>query len=165
MRIGIDDRHYRVLDRIAADVEISVDQLVAVWLHDRVDEAAGTTDLMSVAEELSEIRANLAELTAGTARASNRGNDRRARSSASPVRQGSLHSEIVTVLEERGEPMTAGEIADAIRERDAYRPPRSRRPITGAAVSRRIANPYYRSLFERRGRRVGLARGEQRQQA
>jgi hypothetical protein len=69
----------------------------------------------------------------------------------------SLHSEIVAVLRDRGEPLSAAEIAQAIRSRGRYHPPRSG-SITGAAVSRRIANPYYKTLFERSGRRVTLAR-------
>lgn len=162
VRIRLDGHSYRLLERIAADVEASVDQVVALWLRDRIDEASATTELMRVASELGEIRASLAELAARSIRSGDGSKVRRAGSPAASRRRGSLHSEIVTVLEQSGEPMTAAEIADAIRERDAYRAPRSGHPITGASVSRRIANPYYRSLFERRGRRVGLAPTEQR---
>jgi hypothetical protein len=160
VRVGIDARRYQLLERIAADLEATVEQVAALWLQDRIDSAVGATELARVANELSEIRHSLADLAAR----SRRGNNRTARagsSSATAGRRGSLHTEIVTVLEQRGEPMTAAEIADAIRKRDAYRAPRSGHPITGAAVSRRVANPYYRSLFERRGRRVGLAHTEQ----
>lgn len=158
VRIGLDGRRYRMLERLAADIDVTADQLAAFWLRDRIDVAAGASHLMRVAEDLVDIRASLAHLAARRTRSTGRP----AGATGAHRRRGSLHSEIVTVLEQHGEPMTAAEIADAIRQRDAYRAPRSGHPITGAAVSRRIANPYYQSLFERRGRRVGLAQGERR---
>jgi hypothetical protein len=166
VRIRLDGRRYRLLQRLAAEIEITADQLAALWLRDRIDEAAGAGELLRVADELAEIRDSLAQLAAGDGnrRLGARRPDRPAgtRTAATQRRRGSLHNEIVTVLQQRGEPMTAAEIADAIRQRDNYRAPRSGHPITGAAVSRRIANPYYRSLFERRGRSVGLAHNDER---
>lgn len=72
-------------------------------------------------------------------------------------RRARLHEEIVTVLREHGSPMSAGEIAQAIRERGLYRAPRSDEQVNGAMVSGRVSNPHYRSLFTRQGRRIGLA--------
>lgn len=162
VRMALDQRRYRRLERLAAEVDATVDQLAAVWLRDRIDQMAATSELMRVADELGEVRAGLVRLAAARSRPRERARTGHTEHGALPGRRGSLHGEIVTVLEQRGEPMTAAEIADAIRQRDAYRAPRSGHPITGAAVSRRIANPYYRSLFERRGRQVGLAQDEQR---
>ena len=162
VRVGLDEHRYRRLEALADEVEVTVEQLAAVWLRDRIDQAAGTVDLDRVADELAEIRAGLTRLVAASGRGRAGGRGRRADGADPSERRGSLHSEIVTVLAQRGEPMTAAEIADAIRQRDEYRAPRSGHPITGAAVSRRIANPYSRSLFERRGRQVGLAQDEQR---
>ena len=72
-------------------------------------------------------------------------------------RRARLHEEIVTVLRAHGSPMSAGEIAQAIRERGLYRAPRSDEQVNGAMVSGRVSNPHYRSLFTRQGRRIGLA--------
>jgi hypothetical protein len=67
-----------------------------------------------------------------------------------------LHEEIIAVIRERG-PMTAGDIAVAIAERERYAPPRSDKPLDAAMVSQRVSNPTYRSRFTRSGGRIGLA--------
>jgi hypothetical protein len=67
-----------------------------------------------------------------------------------------LHDEIIAVISEKG-PATASEIADAIRDRNRYRAPRSSRPLDAAMVNGRISNPVYRARFVRVGHRIGLA--------
>jgi hypothetical protein len=67
----------------------------------------------------------------------------------------------MAVLRDSGGPMSAGEIAQAIRERGNYRAPRSNEQVNGAMVSGRVSNPHYRSLFVREGRRIGLAEAAQ----
>ncbi|HEX2141197.1 MAG TPA: hypothetical protein VHK28_02815 [Candidatus Limnocylindria bacterium] len=67
-----------------------------------------------------------------------------------------LHEEIAAVINEQG-PMTAGELATAIRERGRYAPPRSAKPLDAATVNARVSNPVYRSRFVRSEGRIGLA--------
>jgi Tfp pilus assembly protein FimV len=67
-----------------------------------------------------------------------------------------LHEEISAVISEQG-PMTAGELATAIRERGRYAPPRSAKPLDAATVNARVSNPVYRSRFVRSEGRIGLA--------
>ncbi|MDQ3879833.1 MAG: hypothetical protein M3295_01975, partial [Chloroflexota bacterium] len=80
-----------------------------------------------------------------------------ARDGATSARRARLHEEIVAVLQANGGPMSAGEIAQAIRERGQFRAPRSNEEVNGAMVSGRVSNPHYRSLFVREGRKIGLA--------
>lgn len=80
----------------------------------------------------------------------------RKRTSAAPRERVALHDEMITVIREQG-PMTAGDLAVAIRERGRYAPPRSGKPIDAAMVSQRVSNPTYRSRFTRDGGRIGLA--------
>jgi hypothetical protein len=61
-----------------------------------------------------------------------------------------LHQEIEAVLREAGHPLPANVIADRIRERGSYTPPRSSKPLSGSNVNSRVANPTYRSRFVRR---------------
>jgi hypothetical protein len=68
-----------------------------------------------------------------------------------------LHDEIIAVIGERG-PMTAAELAGAIKERGRYRAPRSARPLDAAIVNSRVSNPVYRGRFRREGGRIGLAK-------
>jgi hypothetical protein len=147
VRVHLDRHRHQLLAELAADSGVRSEQLAAIWLRDRLDQIASTMLLARAADEMREMR----ELIGGHSDGPSRRGPRAGR------RRESLHNEIVTVLEQRGQPMTAAEIAAAIRQRGHYKSPRSANPISGAAVSRRIANPYYRSLFERRGRHVRLA--------
>jgi hypothetical protein len=81
---------------------------------------------------------------------------RRRRVTATPTDRVALHDEMIAVLAERG-PLPAGELAAAIAERGRYTPPRSGRPLDAAMVSQRASNPTYRSRFQRREGRIGLA--------
>ena len=81
---------------------------------------------------------------------------RRRRVAATPSDRVALHDEMIAVLAERG-PLPAGELATAIAERGRYAPPRSGRPLDAAMVSQRASNPTYRSRFQRREGRIGLA--------
>jgi hypothetical protein len=67
-----------------------------------------------------------------------------------------LHDEIIAVIRERG-PSTAAELANAIRERGRYQPPRSAKPLDAATVNSRVSNPVYRARFRRAEGRIGLA--------
>jgi hypothetical protein len=72
-----------------------------------------------------------------------------------PQQPVTLHEEILAVLNERQTPMTVAQIAEAIRRRDLYQPPRSGRPVSPQLISSRLSNPNYRSLFQRTGRLIG----------
>ena len=65
-------------------------------------------------------------------------------------RSPALHDEIEAVLQEAGHPLPANVIADRIRERGNYTPPRSLKPLSGSNVNSRVANATYRSRFVRR---------------
>lgn len=94
----------------------------------------------------------------GTAQGRRRASSsRRKQSAARPPR---LHEEIETVLVEAGEPLPANVIADRIRERGHYTPPRSPKPLSASNVNSRIGNPTYRSRFVRRDGRIWLATKE-----
>ncbi|HEX6656420.1 MAG TPA: hypothetical protein VF153_09435 [Candidatus Limnocylindria bacterium] len=67
-----------------------------------------------------------------------------------------LHEEIMAVISERG-PMTAGELATAIKERGRYSTPRSSKPFDASTVNARVSNPVYRARFTRDKGRIGLA--------
>jgi hypothetical protein len=68
-----------------------------------------------------------------------------------------LHEEIVSVLREKGGPMSARDIAVSVRHRGLYQAPRSQKPVTGAMISSRVSNPFYRELFRRENRKISLA--------
>ena len=153
VRLRMDPAHHALLARLAAEADVTVEQLAAVWLRDKLDHAAGARWGVQASSDLVTILKRIETRSPG-AESATRG-PRGARRPGG--RKGSLHGEIVNVLREHGAPMTAAQIAEAIRVRGEYEAPRSGHPITGAAVSRRIANPYYRTLFERDGRQVGLA--------
>lgn len=147
VRVHLDRRRHRLLAELAAESDVRSEQLAAIWLRDRLDHIASATLLARAADEMREMREIIGARSDG----------RPGKAARAGRRRESLHNEIVAVLEQGGQPMTAAEIAAAIRRRGHYKSPRSANPISGAAVSRRIANPYYRSLFERRGRHVRLA--------
>jgi hypothetical protein len=67
-----------------------------------------------------------------------------------------LHDEIIAVIRERG-PLTAAELAAAVKERGRYRAPRSAHPLDAAIVNSRVSNPVYRARFRRNEGRIGLA--------
>jgi hypothetical protein len=77
-------------------------------------------------------------------------------SSNSVPRGPGLHEEIASVLSATGGPMSAREIADAIRNRGRYRG-RSTKPVSAALVSKRVSNPNYRVLFTRDKHKISLA--------
>jgi hypothetical protein len=72
------------------------------------------------------------------------------RSKGGTRRSPGLHEEIEAVLREAGHPLSANVIADRIRERGKYTPPRSSKPLSGSNVNSRVANPTYRGRFVRR---------------
>ena len=158
MRLRIDQARYDLLERAADDASVTVDQLTGVWLRDRIDQLWAAAVASRTAAEMEQVLRLLSLSPSGAELASASAEHRGARASTPRGnRKGSLHDEIVEVLRDRGGSMTAAEIAREIRLRGAYLAPRSGQPITGTAVSRRVANPYYRSLFEREGRRLSLA--------
>jgi hypothetical protein len=67
-----------------------------------------------------------------------------------------LHDEIIAVIRERG-PLSAAELAQAIKDRGRYQAPRSARPLDAATVNSRVSNPVYRSRFRREAGRINLA--------
>jgi hypothetical protein len=168
IRLRLDDERRRVLEQVAEAAGIDVEQVAAVWLAERLTAEVESRAVVRAGAELRQIRGSLGRLTedsdplgeGGPANDAGKGGRRGRAARAAATTRESLHGEIVAVLREHGEPLSAAEIAEAIRRRGRYHPPRSG-PLTGASVSRRIANPYYRALFERSGRRVALARGPQ----
>jgi hypothetical protein len=100
------------------------------------------------ADEAAAVAATVEEPRSPTAR--------RRRVAAAPAERVALHDEMIAVLAERG-PLPAGELAAAIAERGRYSPPRSGRSLDAAMVSQRASNPTYRSRFQRREGRIGLA--------
>jgi hypothetical protein len=68
-----------------------------------------------------------------------------------------LHQAITAVLEEAGEPLSAKEISDRIRERGLFRPPRSGQDLSASVVNSRVSNPHYRERYQRQDGRIGLA--------
>lgn len=69
-----------------------------------------------------------------------------------------LHSEIAAVLEEAGEPLVAGEIAERVRTRGRFSPPRRQSPVDARQIRARVARPEYRDMFSRRNGKIGLRR-------
>lgn len=139
VRIQLDPTRHSLLEALAAEADVNGEQLAGIWLRERLDAAAGIRSLVALGDTHGQPGAD------------------RPATGHEPGRRTSLHGAIVEVLEEHGGPMTAAEIAESIRSGGAYRSPRSAQPITGAAISRRVANPYYRDLFERDGRHLDLA--------
>jgi len=157
VRMRIDQGRFDLLERAAEDASVTVDQLVGVWLRDRIDQVAAAAMAARSAQQLDHLLQAMTGAEADGPTGGERERSAGTRTKARATRKGSLHDEIVEVLRDRGGPMTAAEIAREIRLRGEYLAPRSGQPITGTAVSRRVANPYYRSLFDREGRRLSLA--------
>ena len=147
VRVRLDPTRYALLASMATESDVTAEQLAGIWLRDRVDAAAGARSL-----------ALMAEPGTGRREAGILGDDAGSQGADATRTRSSLHTAIVDVLQDHGGPMTAAEIAETIRRQGAYQSPRSEQPITGATVSRRVANPYYRRLFERDGRKLNLAR-------
>lgn len=97
----------------------------------------------------------------GTAARRGRGKRRasasRRRSQSAAVRPLRLHEAIIQVLEKAGEPLSARDIAERIREDNLYEPPRSGHELRGGQVSARVGNATYRDRFVRRDGRIWLA--------
>ena len=171
MTLRLDPPRLRELQRLAREAGLRPGQLAQRWVEERLDrgpardgagaDVARLDELASRLEEhstqLEELSQRVAALSARRERETSPPEGQAARS-ASP-RRPRLHEEIVAVLRESGGVMSAGEIAQAIRERGNYRAPRSNEQVNGAMVSGRVSNPHYRSLFVREGRRIGLAEG------
>lgn len=68
-----------------------------------------------------------------------------------------LHEEIAAVLRETGRPLGSAEIAQRIRERGKFAPPRSKRPVDVLMVVSRISHEHYKHMFSREGGLVRLA--------
>lgn len=68
-----------------------------------------------------------------------------------------LHEEIISILEEHGGPMSARDIAEQVRSRGRYRPPRRSTPVDSGQISARVSNPTYRDRFVRREGGIWLA--------
>jgi hypothetical protein len=71
-----------------------------------------------------------------------------------------LHDEIEAVLREAGHPLPANVIADRIRARGNYTPPRSLKPLSGSNVNSRVTNATYRGRFVRRDDGIWLTTAE-----
>ncbi|HEX2765753.1 MAG TPA: hypothetical protein VHR55_03835 [Candidatus Limnocylindria bacterium] len=69
----------------------------------------------------------------------------------------SLHDEIIEVLRASNGPMSASDIAEEIHRRGRYQARRAAKPLSGATISSRVSNPYYRDLFRRKNRKITLA--------
>lgn len=84
----------------------------------------------------------------------------RQQSKGETKRSPGLHDEIEAVLVEAGHPLPANVIADRIRERGNYTPPRSSKPLSGSNVNSRVANPTYKTRFVRRDDGIWLSTRE-----
>lgn len=87
-------------------------------------------------------------------KAADGGPERPAGRAAGPVK---LHTAIIRVLLDAGEPLTADDIAARIRDRNLYEPPRSGHELRGSQVSARVGNATYRHRFIRRKGLIWLA--------
>lgn len=158
--ITLGPRYYREMQRLAAEIGVEADQLAMVWISDQINLKSALASLArSDLPFDGPSPAKRAKSAKTKNRASRHGRHDEGQSGGPvrPTQRLGLHDEIVSVLRQREQPMTAAEIAEAIRLRGLYRPPRSADPISGAIVSRRISNPSYRSLFSRTGRKVTLS--------
>ena len=166
MTLRLDPDRLRELQRLARDEGLRPGQLAQRWVEERLAGGAPASDTAGpspaavdpgLADRVDTLLARVDELEAQVAKL-------QAGRQASPApregghgRRARLHEEIVSVLQASAEPMSAGEIAQAIRERGQFRAPRSNEEVNGAMVSGRVSNPHYRALFVREGRKIGLA--------
>jgi hypothetical protein len=151
VKVWLSSGDWQELGRSAEVAGIEPDQLAAVWLADVIDRAASRR---AIRGEVPTSLTRAANGTSDAVRPTVRGSQRR-RPTLQPQQPVTLHEEILAVLNERQTPMTVAQIAEAIRRRDLYQPPRSGRPVSPQLISSRLSNPYYRSLFQRTGRLVG----------
>jgi hypothetical protein len=86
----------------------------------------------------------------------------RVRETADEPPRARLHEEIAAVLRETARPLTSAEIADRIRQRGRFEPPRSKRPVDVLMVASRISHESYKHLFTREGGLVRLAGDDER---
>ena len=164
----------------ARDSGCTPDELLAAWLRDKMAEAARARILQGevldrlvrlerVVEEMDSrqrtiegqlnVFFRLAGGGAGTARSALEPGPWPGQSAPADAadRRPLLHEEIATVLQEAGQPLSTREIADRIREKGRYVPPRTEKPISSATVSARVSHPGYRARFHRLGRKIELA--------
>jgi hypothetical protein len=178
MSIRLDPRRLAALKLLAAEAGVRPGELVTVWVEERLDAARhgapspAPTALADLSARVDELARRLDALTASattTAPASaaaapeappaprRRGRPPKARPpTALAAPRVPLHAEIEAVIAERG-PLTAAELAQAIKERGRYTAPRSARPLDAATVNSRVSNPVYRARFTRRDGKIGLA--------
>lgn len=174
MTIRLDPPRLRELQRLARDAGLRPGQLAQRWVEERLESGGASAaapggaveardsvsaDVLARVEALSarvdELAGRISGLAAPAESSTTNG---QSRTSAAPTsRRPRLHEEIVAVLTDADGFMSAGEIAQAIRDRGNYRAPRSNEQVNGAMVSGRVSNPHYRALFVREGRRIGLA--------
>lgn len=180
MTLRLDPRRLAELQRQAREAGLRPGQLAQRWVEERLDrreiperdeagargggsEAAprAVAGFDELSARIAEHASRLDQLAAQIAELRGAGGVRTAPATAAPATDGGrrprLHEEIIRVLQEAPGPMSAGEIAQAIRERGQYRAPRSNEQVNGAMVSGRVSNPHYRALFVREGRRIGLS--------
>lgn len=130
-------------------------------LNRRIDELAQRLDALATPAPREPMSATPSEpAEAAPAATKRRGRPPKAATATRPSSAGEgrvpLHEEIMAVINERG-PLTAGELATAIKERGRYTSPRSAKPFDAATVNARVSNPVYRSRFTRDKGRIGLA--------
>lgn len=142
--------------RYDADVRDESDPLVLdqfVWQDERARKASAANSAAGVPKPRLGRSSRASRAKAGspsTTRGSQSSGSDRGR--ATPT----LHDEIAAVLREAGESLTAADVAERVRARGKYVPPRRTTPLDGRQVSARISRPEYRDSFVRSGRRIGL---------
>jgi hypothetical protein len=146
LKFELSQEAYEQLKSWAARAAVSPGQVASVWVSERLAELSPT-------ELNTEASVSVTPPSRKASTAKSKSNGRRSK----PMPASSLHDEIVTVLKERGEPMSVAQIAEEIRRRGQYQPPRSGQPVRASNISSRVSNPHYRSLFERSCRRITLS--------
>jgi hypothetical protein len=180
MSIRLDPRRLAALKLLAAEAGVRPGELVTVWVEERLDAARHAppsptpTALAELSARVDELARRLDELTASATTEApapaaatpeampaprRRGRPPKAKPATVPATSRvPLHAEIEAIIAERG-PMTAAELAQAIKERGRYAAPRSARPLDAATVNSRVSNPVYRARFARSDGKIGLASG------
>jgi hypothetical protein len=138
VELTLDPSRWAALKELTETLGMEPSQLVSVWVKNAIDRVGAMQLVSDATPKVS---------------AQRRTQRRPGQGIATGKHNTSLHDEILAVLNERGGQMAVGEIAEAIRRRKRYQPRRGG-AITTQAVSSRLANPQYRSLFERNGRLV-----------
>ena len=164
--LALSDRQASDLRRLARDKGIGEADLALYLVKSGLDlltwgEAVQPAEVL-IPETLAHLRAAIEDLTQRfdtletLPSRSGRGRGSGGRRARSDQPRGRLHEEIIAVLRDADQSMTAADIADAVRQRGRYQP-RSSKAITAASISSRVSNPHYRDLFERANRKIGLA--------